>query len=144
MNEDLRSQTWVRTVQDLMTVVPGLLSDRLELLALELHRAGRDMAKIFALVVATAMLATAAWLALCCGLVLALVTFGVPWPGALLAVLLFNAALAWAAVARARRLLSTLGLPATRRHLAFGVEAAASAASSSQRQPTANVLEGRA
>ena len=143
MSEDLRSQTWVRTVQDLLAVLPGLVSDRLELLALELHRAGRGMVQIVALVVATAMLATAAWFALCVGLGLALVTLGLPWPGALLVVLLFNGALAWAAVSRVRRLLSTLGLPATRRHLAFGVEAGAAAGISPQRPPAAKRFEGR-
>lgn len=56
MSEDLRSQPWVRTLQDLMAVLPGLVSDRLELLALELHRAGRGLVQIMAPVVATAIL----------------------------------------------------------------------------------------
>lgn len=143
MREDPRVQPWVRTLQDLMAVLPGLVTDRLELLALELHRAGRGLVQIMALVLATAMLATAAWLALCGGLGLALVALGLPWSLALLAVVLFNGALAWAAVARARRLLSTLGLPATRRHLAFGAEAATAAGVSLPRQPAANSFEGR-
>ncbi len=142
MNENLRSTPWIRTVQDLVAVLPGLVSDRLELLALELHRAGRDMVQIVAMVVASALLATTAWFALCWGLGLVLVTLGVPLPVALLAVILFNAALAWAAVARARRLISTLGLPATRRHLSFGVGVAAGG--SAQRQPTADTLGSRA
>lgn len=123
MSEDLRSQPWVRTLQDLMAVLPGLVSDRLELLALELHRAGRGMVQIMALVLATAMLGATAWLALCSGLGLTLVALGLSWPLALLAVLLVNLALAWAAVSRVRRLLANLGLPATRRHLVFGAEA---------------------
>jgi len=77
-----------------MAALPGLVSDRLELLALELHRAARGMVQIMALVVATAILGTTAWLVLCSGIGLTLVALGLPWPLALLAVLLFNLALA--------------------------------------------------
>lgn len=143
MSEDLRSRPWVRTLQDLLAALPGLLSDRLELLALELHRAGRSMMQIMALVLATAMLGTTAWLALCGGLGLALVALGLSWPLALLAVLLFNLALAWAAVSRARRLLANLGLPATRRHLVFGAEAPVAASAALPRQTVTSESEGQ-
>lgn len=126
-----------------MAALPGLLSDRLELLALELHRAGRGMVQILALVLATAMLGTTAWLALCGGLGLALVALGLSWPLALLAVLLFNLALAWAAVSRARRLLASLGLPATRRHLVFGAEAPVAASAPQHRQTVTSESEGK-
>lgn len=126
-----------------MTALPGLLSDRLELLALELHRAGRSMMQIVALALATAMLGTTAWLALCGGLGLALVALGLSWPLALLAVLLFNLLLAWAAVSRARRLLTKLGLPATRRHLVFGAEAPVAASAPLHRQTVTSDSEGK-
>ena len=76
MSEGLRSQPWARTLQDLVVELPGLVSDRLELLALELHRAGQGMVQIMALVLATAVLGTTAWLALCGGLGLTLVALG--------------------------------------------------------------------
>jgi len=124
-------------------VLPSLVSDRLELLALELHRAGRSMMQIMALALATAMLGTTAWLALCGGLGLALVAaLGLSWPLALLAVVLFNLALAWAAVSWARRLLANLGLPATRRHLAFGAEAPVAASGPLHRQTVTSESEG--
>jgi hypothetical protein len=106
-----------------MAVLPRLVSDRLELLALELQRAGGSLVQIMALVVVTAILGATAWLALCSGLGLMLVAMGLSWPLALLAVLLVNLALAWAAVTRTRRLLVNLSLPATRRHLVFGAKA---------------------
>jgi len=122
--------------------LPGLVSDRLELLALELHRAGQGMVQIMALVLATAVLGTTAWLALCSGLGLALVALGLSWPLALLAVLLVNLALAWVAVSRVRRLLANLGLPATRRHLVFGAEAADAAGVPLHRQPVTSESGG--
>jgi uncharacterized membrane protein YqjE len=135
VSEHHRSQPWSRSLQELMAALPALLSDRLELLALELHRAGRSMVQMTALVVATAVLATTAWLALCLGLGLALVDWGLSWPLALLAVLLVNLGLAWMAVSRARRLLGSLGLPATRRHLSFGAEAGPGPGAQLHRQP---------
>jgi hypothetical protein len=126
-----------------MAVLPGLVSDRLELLALELHRAGRSMVQIMTLVLATAMLGITAWLALCGGLGLTLVALGASWPLALLAVLLVNLALAWAAVSRVRRLLANLGLPATRRHLVFGADAADAAGVPLHRPPFTSMSEGR-
>jgi len=135
----MRSQPWGRTFQDLAAALPGLVSDRLELLALELHRAGRGMLLMTALLLATAILGTTAWLALCSGLGLMLVAVGLSWPLALLAMLLVNLALAWAAVSRVRRLLANLGLPATRRHLVFGAEAAVAL----HRQPCNSGTGGR-
>lgn len=143
MSEDLRSQSWARNFQALLAALPGLVGDRLELLALELHRAGRGMVQIMALVLATAILGSTAWLALCGGLALTLVALGLSWPLALLGVLLLNLALAWAAVSRVRRLLANLGLPATRRHLVFGAEAATAAGVPLQRQPFTHGSEGR-
>lgn len=143
MSKDFRGQPWVRSLQDVMAVLPGLLSDRLELLALELQLASRSLVQILALVVATAILGTAAWLALCSGLGLLLVTMGLRWPLALLAVLLANLALAWAAMTWARRLLVNLGLPATRRHLVFGAKPPAEAGVPLHCQPFTGRSEGR-
>lgn len=143
MNEDLRGQSWVRSLQDVMAMLPGLVSDRLQLLALELQRAGESVVQIMALVVATAILGATAWLALCGGLGLLLIVMGLSWPLALLAVLLVNLALAWAAVTRVRRLLVNMGLPATRRHLVFGAQASGVADTSLQRQSFTGRPEGR-
>jgi len=143
VSEGLRSQPWARTLQDLVVELPGLVSDRLELLALELHRAGQGMVQIMAFVLATAVLGTTAWLALCSGLALTLVALGLSWSLALLAVLLVNLALAWVAVSRVRRLLANLGLPATRRHLVFGADAADPAGVPLNRQPITSESGGR-
>ena len=143
MGPDPRSQPWVRSLQDLVAVLPGLLSDRLELLALELHRAGRSLVQIMALVLATAILVTTAWFVLCGGLSMALVAQGLSWPLALLAVLPVNLVLAWAAMSRVRGLLANLGLPATRRHLVFGAEAALTAGVQLQRPPFTSSSEAR-
>ena len=127
MNQDLRSQRWLQILQDLVAALPGLVSDRLELLALELHRAGRSIVQIVVLVLGAAILGVGAWLALCVGIAVALVALDLPWPVVMLVVLLVNLALGWAALARVRHLLANLGLPVTRRHLVFGAAAAASA-----------------
>lgn len=127
MRQDLRSPPWFQSLQDVLAALPGLVSDRLELLALELHRSGRGIVQIVVLMLVVAILGASAWLALCVGIAFAWVALGLPWPGALLAVLLVNLMLAWAALARVRFLLSHLGLPVTRRHLVFGAGAAVSA-----------------
>lgn len=124
MTDHTGHQAWAAALQDLAAVLPGLVSDRLELLALELHRAGRSLVQILALALAAAMLCSTVWLALCGSAALALVAWGLAWPLALLAVALLNLVLAWAAVAPLRALLANLGLPATRRHLAFGADQA--------------------
>lgn len=141
MSDNLRGQPWVRTFQDLVAVVPGVVGDRLELLALELQRASRGMMQIAALVLATAMLGATAWLALCTGIALMVVGLGLSWPWALLAVLVINLALAWAALSRVRHLIASVGLPATRRHLAFGVEARTAAGAPLPTQPFAGRSE---
>jgi len=142
MIENPRRQPWVRTVQDLVAVLPGVVSDRLELLALELHRAGRGMVQIVALVLATAVLCATAWLALCTGLALILVELGLSLPWALLVVLVANLLLAWAALSRVRHLLVSLGLPATRRHLVFGAAARSAAGAPLPPQPFTGNSEG--
>jgi uncharacterized membrane protein YqjE len=105
------------SLQDLWRDLPGLLNDRVELLSLELHRVGTALVEIVVLVVAAAILGVTAWLVLWSAIVMTLLAAGVPVLLALLAVLLVNVAAALWAVARARRVLPLLRLPATRRHM---------------------------
>ena len=114
--------SWLATLQDLARELPGLVSDRVELLSLELHRAGLALAQIVALIVAAAILGVTAWLALFGAAVGAMVAAGLPWAGALAIVMLVNLALGWAAVARARTLAPLLRLPATQRHLTLAAK----------------------
>jgi len=100
-----------------MHELPGLIGDRVELLSLELQRAGQVLAQIVALIVAAAILAVTAWLALWGGVMLALIGAGLHWAGASLLVLVINLGACWWAVARVRALAPLLQLPATRRHL---------------------------
>lgn len=143
MGDDLRSPSWVQSLQDLAAALPGLLSDRLELLALELHRAGRGIVQIVALVLTAAILGLTAWLVLCSGIALALIAWGWSWPAAMVAVLLINLGLVWGVLARVRHLLATVGLPATRRHLSFGAPALPAASAHLHRQPVTNPPEGK-
>lgn len=108
------------TLQGLLRELPGLVSDRVELLSLELQRAGQVLAQIVALIVAAAILGVTAWLALWSGVVWALIAAGLHWAAASSIVLLINLAACWAAVARVRTLAPLLRLPATRRHLTVG------------------------
>ena len=130
MRGQVRRQPWFASLQDLAAAMPDLVSDRLELLALELHRAGRGIVQIVVLVLLAAILGVTAWLALCGGIALVLVALGVSWALAMPTVLLVNMLLAWAALARIRSLVATLGLPATRRHLVLGAGADADVAAS--------------
>lgn len=141
MSQHLRSQPWVQSLQDLAAALPGLVSDRLELLALELHRAGRGIVQIVVLVLTVAILGACAWLAVCVAIALAVVALDLSWPVAMLAVLLVNLVLGWAAMARVRRLLANLGLPATRRHLVFGAAATTSASLHPHARPLSSAPE---
>jgi hypothetical protein len=117
-------------VQSLLHEVPGLISDRVELLSLELGRAGAALAKIVALTVAVAILGITAWAALWTGVVMGLLALDWHWALALGVVILANAgAIAWAAL-QMRRLAGLLKLPATRRHLTMRASAQAVAAQS--------------
>lgn len=132
MDADPREQAapapppWLESAQRLVQQLPGLVSDRLELLALELDRSGRALAQIMVWVVAAAVVGATAWLALWCGVVAALIAWGWHGPLALGAVLLINLLACGLAVARVRRLVPLLGLPATRRHLRFSPDASTS------------------
>lgn len=110
-------QGWLDTLQSLLQELPGLVSDRVELLSLELVRAGRALAQILMLVVAAAVLAVTGWLALWAGATVALLEAGLHWAWALALVLALNLAAALLALRRIRRLVPLLQLPRTRRHL---------------------------
>ena len=122
-------ESLLQALMGLAKELPALVSDRLELLALELHRARNAMVQIVMLVVAAAILGVTAWLALWCGVAAWLVSLGLAWPLSLLAVLALNLIAAWVAIARVRSLVPRLGLPATRRHLSFSLKPQPSAGS---------------
>ena len=110
-------ESLLEAVKGIWHELPGLLSDRVELFSLELHRAGLALMQIAALVVAAAILGVTAWLVLWGAVVALLVMAGLHWLLALALVLAANLLAAWLALARVRRLLPSLKLPATRRHL---------------------------
>lgn len=102
----------------LLRELPGLVSDRVELLSLELKRAGRALAQIVALVVAAAILGVTLWLVSWGALIaLLIVEWGWHWLPALMLVAAVNAGAVWFALQRVRTLAALLTLPATQRHL---------------------------
>jgi hypothetical protein len=107
----------LETLSAILTELPGLVSDRVDLLTLELKRAGRALALMVVLLVACAILGVTAWLALWTGLGVGMVQLGLHWALSLLVVLVLNAGAAWLAFLRIRAMLPLLRLPATRRHL---------------------------
>lgn len=109
--------SWWASLQGLLQELPGLISDRVELLSLELQRAKQVLAQIVALIVGAAILAVTAWFALWGGVMVALINEGVHWAAASMIVLVINLGACWWAVARVRALAPLLRLPATRRHL---------------------------
>ena len=113
----VRDEKLLDSLQGLWNDVRGALSDRVELLSLELGSALRAGAQILMLVVAVAVVGVTAWLAAWGVVVGLLIALGVPWAVALLIVLVVNVAAALWALARARALMPKLSLPATRRHL---------------------------
>lgn len=104
----------------LVTNLPGLFSDRVDLLSLELQRAGLALVHLLIWGVAAAMLLLTAWLGLWVVLAAVAVQGGLPWPGVVLGVVAINLLAAWGAISVARRMAPRLGLPMTRRHLDFG------------------------
>lgn len=117
---DAAAPSLIASVQSLLHELPGLVSDRVELLSLELHRAGLALAMIAVLGVAAAILGATAWLALWAVIVAGLVALDMPLLAALGLVLLLNIGAAVFAVVRIQALLKRLTLPATKRHLTFG------------------------
>lgn len=111
------SEPILQTLHSLWRDLTGLLSDRIDLLTLELQRAGAALVQICVLVIAAAILGVTAWLVLWASIAAGVIALGVPLAGALLIVFVVNLVAAWLAVGRARKLLLMVSLPATRRHL---------------------------
>jgi uncharacterized membrane protein YqjE len=106
-----------KAIGALFADLPGLLSDRVRLLSLELKRASNALGQMVALGLLAAILVATAWLTLWIGLVAALLSIGLAWPWAVLLVLFINlAAAAWCAL-RVKALTPLLALPATLRRL---------------------------
>lgn len=99
--------------------LPGLISDRVELLSVELQRAGLALAHIVVLCMALSVLGVTMWVMLWCLIVAGLVLLGVHWMVALLVALGIQLVLVVWAVHRLKSLLPLLRLPATRRRLMF-------------------------
>jgi uncharacterized membrane protein YqjE len=104
-------------LRDLWKELPELLNDRVELLSLELQRAGAALVEVVVLIVAAAILGVTAWLVLWAAIVWALASAGLHLALALAVALMINVAAAYWAAMRARAALPKLRLPATRRHL---------------------------
>lgn len=121
-------------LREIVGELPGLVSDRVLLLSLEVRRAGLALAQIVALVVAVGVLAVTAWIALWVGVAAALMASGLGLGWTVASVIGLNLVAAALALQRVRRLAPLLALPATVRRLTLpapppSVEPPASAAS---------------
>jgi len=110
-------ESFLGALGGLITNLPALFSDRVDLLSLELQSAGLALVHLLLWGVTAAMLILTSWLGLWAVLGAAAVHAGMPWPGAVLGVAVINLLAAWAAITAAKRLAPRLGLPMTRRHL---------------------------
>ncbi|MFL6697016.1 MAG: phage holin family protein [Vitreoscilla sp.] len=97
--------------------LPGLLTDRVRLLSLELRRASNALGQMVALGLLAAILVATAWIALWVGLAAALLAAGLAWPWVVLVVLFVNLSAAFWAAMRVKALAPLLALPATLRRL---------------------------
>ncbi|WP_457424465.1 phage holin family protein [Roseateles sp. P5_E7] len=107
----------LQQLKGLARELPGLVSDRVELLSLELQRAAQSLVQIVVLTVAIGILGVTVWFALWAALISLLVHGGMPLLAALLLTVGINGLVIAVAVGRVRKLLPRLQLPATRRHL---------------------------
>ena len=129
------SDSLLDLARSILRELPALIGDRVELLSLEMQRAGAALAQLAALAAAAAIFALTAWLALWGVLVGLLIAMGLNWAFAHAIALAINlAAVAWALL-RARSLARQLGLPATRRHLTLGLAQRSADASASHEEP---------
>jgi uncharacterized membrane protein YqjE len=97
--------------------LPGVVRDRVDLLTLELQRAGKSLAVMVVLGLAAVILLLTAWFAFWIGFAATLMHFGLAWGWAFLIVLALNIGGAVFALLRARALVKDLTLPATRRRM---------------------------
>lgn len=109
----------LQMLRALVKDLPGLLSDRVHLLSLELKRAGLALGQMVALGIVATMFAVTAWLALWIGLAAAVIHFGLPWGWAWALVLALNLIGAFVVVKRAMALVPLLKLPATMRRFSM-------------------------
>ncbi|MBA4263955.1 MAG: hypothetical protein C0453_02640 [Comamonadaceae bacterium] len=126
----------VDTFKGILRELPGLLSDRIELLSVELHRAGLALLHVVMLGMAVAVIGMTAWFMLWVLFIAGLAMLGLHWITALLIGLIVQLALLVWVVHRVKALLPLLQLPATRRRLMFSP---ASANASAPQAPPASV-----
>ena len=106
-----------KAIGALLADLPGILTDRVRLLSLELRRASNALGQMVALGLLAAILVATAWLAFWVGLAAAFLALGVAWPWIVLLVLFINLSAAAWCVMRVKRLAPLLALPATLRRL---------------------------
>jgi hypothetical protein len=106
-----------KAVGALLSDLPGLLSDRVHLLSLELRRATNALGQMVVLGLLAAILFSTAWLTLWVGLAAAFLAVGLAWPWVVLLVLFINVSAAVWALLRVKALAPLLALPATLRRL---------------------------
>ena len=106
-----------KAVGALFADLPGLLTDRVHLLSLELRRASNALGQMVALGLLAAILFATAWITLWVGLAAAFVAVGLAWPWIVLLVLVVNLSAAIWALLRVKALAPLLALPATLRRL---------------------------
>jgi hypothetical protein len=111
----------LQTLASLARELPGLVSDRVDLLALELTRMGRALSHLVLMLVAVAVLSVTAWLVLWGAFVKGLLALGLPMGVILVIILLVNLGSIALLLVRMRSLLPRLKLPATRRHLTLSL-----------------------
>jgi len=97
--------------------LPGILTDRVRLLSLELQRATNALGQMVALGLLAAILVATAWLAFWVGVAAAFLALGIAWPWTVALVLFINLSAAAWCVLRVKRLAPLLALPATLRRL---------------------------
>jgi len=115
--DDDEAMSLPKAAAALLHDLPGLLTDRIHLLSLEMRRATAALAQMVVLGLLAAILCATAWLAVWVGITAALIQAGLDWPWACALVVFLNlAAAAWAGL-RARALAPLLALPATLRRL---------------------------
>jgi uncharacterized membrane protein YqjE len=106
-----------KAIGALFADIPGLLSDRVHLLSLELRRASNALGQMVALGLLAAILFATAWITLWIGLAEAFLAVGLKWPWIVLLVLFVNLSAAVWALLRVKALAPLLALPATLRRL---------------------------
>jgi uncharacterized membrane protein YqjE len=106
-----------KAVGALFADLPGILTDRVHLLSLELRRASNALGQMVALGLLAAILFATAWITLWVGLAAAFMAVGLAWPWIVLLVLFVNLTAAVWALMRVKALAPLLALPATLRRL---------------------------